>query len=342
MNLRSSTFDLRSRCADLAATTLDVRAVHASVTSRSQIAIRNSQISRGFSFTELLFAVMILGIGFILIAAVFPVGLSQSKANFDETHSASLARSAAAEIGKIANKSVFGSSVVFPLQLPNSNIFPTSMIAHDNMISPSDPRYAWVGLYRRVPGVANTIQLCLFIVNRPEPFTQSDFVINNNVRPLEPRVVHLDADATTFGIAGIGSSPGDNPLNAGAAAPGAFVIIANAALSDTNGSILTFDNTDTADTPDPEDYTQANNHLAARVVRLGTNIGGTNFDAFPGYELNNERISYIHPTKGKRTVQIVSLNDATAYLVGRNRQPAGGFEGSTMDVAYYTTFIALK
>jgi hypothetical protein len=189
------------------------------------------------------------------------------------------------------------------------------------------------------------MQLCIFVVNRPEPFTQADFTITNNVRPLEPRLVELSADPTTFGIAGIASSSGDNPQNAGAAAPGAFVIIAFAGLSDSSGEIISYDSSDNADTPDPQDYAIANNHLAARVVRLGANVGGTTFEAFPGYELNNERVTYTHPTKGKRTVQIVRLENATAYLVGRNRQSDGSttnFEGTTMDVAYYTTFIALK
>ena len=34
--------------------------------------------SRGFSFTEVLFAVMILGIGFIMVAAIFPVAIQQA------------------------------------------------------------------------------------------------------------------------------------------------------------------------------------------------------------------------------------------------------------------------
>jgi len=55
---------------------------------------------RGFTFTEILFAVMILGIGFIMIAAVFPVALKQT----DETVTESVAASLAKEAGSIVSR----------------------------------------------------------------------------------------------------------------------------------------------------------------------------------------------------------------------------------------------
>ena len=42
----------------------------------------------GFSFAEVMFAVVLLGIGFIMIAAVFPVGIKQSKNSLDQTTAA--------------------------------------------------------------------------------------------------------------------------------------------------------------------------------------------------------------------------------------------------------------
>ena len=47
---------------------------------------------RAFSFTEILFAVMILGIGFIMVAAMFPVAIQQTQATNDETVAASVGR----------------------------------------------------------------------------------------------------------------------------------------------------------------------------------------------------------------------------------------------------------
>ncbi|MEO6435347.1 MAG: hypothetical protein ABIP55_06245, partial [Tepidisphaeraceae bacterium] len=40
---------------------------------------------RGYSFPEVLFAVAVLGIGFIMIAAIFPAALSQTQATLEET-----------------------------------------------------------------------------------------------------------------------------------------------------------------------------------------------------------------------------------------------------------------
>lgn len=54
-----------------------------------------------FSFTEALFAVMILGIGFILIAAIFPVAIQQTKTTTDETNSASHARGVVAYLDSL-------------------------------------------------------------------------------------------------------------------------------------------------------------------------------------------------------------------------------------------------
>src|SRR4051794_21948402 len=50
--------------------------------------------SRGFAFTEVLFAVMVLGLGFIMIAAMFPVTLRQTQATVEETSASTVARAA--------------------------------------------------------------------------------------------------------------------------------------------------------------------------------------------------------------------------------------------------------
>src|SRR4051794_36372254 len=70
-----------------------------------------------FSLTEVMFAVIILGIGFILIAAIFPVSISQSRLTVDETTGAASARSALAFTSRIAD----GGDVVV-----NGPLFPTT------------------------------------------------------------------------------------------------------------------------------------------------------------------------------------------------------------------------
>ena len=83
---------------------------------RSPIHLRTDCRSRGFSFVELMFAVMVLGIGFIMIAAVFPVGLQQVKDSLDESAAAANARGAVVGLEQIGqNLSLYtGSAPVTP------------------------------------------------------------------------------------------------------------------------------------------------------------------------------------------------------------------------------------
>lgn len=298
----------------------------------------------GFSFTELLFAVMILGIGFILVAAIFPVGLAQTKSNFDETQTASLARSASATLQRLAKESDFNNTAITPLQLPGGTNVPTR-IAQDNMISPADPRYAWVGLYRRTAVNNKTAQLILFVVNRSQPFTAADFNVQDGVRSLEPRPVRLDVNNGIFTISNLSVSNG-NQYNASAASPGSFLVIANDNLSDTTAQSAIYDRDD----PTNSTYNTAAQaavtpgFLNGRIFRLGSQ-SGSDFQAFPGYEFD-VTFQYDHdgnPATPKRTAVVPRLVNAQAYIVGRNRTgSANDFEGTTMDVACYTTFIPLK
>ncbi len=73
---------------------------------------------RGFTFTEVLFAVMILGVGFILIAGIFPVSLSQVKLNNEESTAASVARAAVSYLQRQAELPNGGE--MFRATVPNS------------------------------------------------------------------------------------------------------------------------------------------------------------------------------------------------------------------------------
>jgi hypothetical protein len=68
----------------------------------SCIVHRSSFRRRGFSFAEVMFAVVVLGIGFIMIAAIFPVAIQQSKATADEAACAALARAAVTAVQETA------------------------------------------------------------------------------------------------------------------------------------------------------------------------------------------------------------------------------------------------
>jgi prepilin-type N-terminal cleavage/methylation domain-containing protein len=67
---------------------------------------------RGFTFTEVLFAVVILGVGFIMLAAIFPVALSQTRQSADESSGAEAASSAMAQVAAVFDGSDWNLSSV--------------------------------------------------------------------------------------------------------------------------------------------------------------------------------------------------------------------------------------
>lgn len=136
---------------------------------KASIANRKSQIQNraAFSFPEVLFAVIILGIGFIMIAAIFPVAISQSKMTLDETAASAVARAKVAEIqGVTYNANTPAAPQPWPITFmptgvvnggavrPIENFQQTPQyLAWDQVrgleLLRNDPRYACVVLYRR-------------------------------------------------------------------------------------------------------------------------------------------------------------------------------------------------
>ena len=146
------------------------------------------RVPRGFSFTEILFAVMILGIGFIMIAAMFPVAIHQTEANNQETIAASLGTNGADVLGKTAQilfpynmplagsilSPTFGSAPTIPMlpatppqttetipgqvwslydsrdtQFGNTHARALWQAVSKNLIEAGDPRFGWIALYKR-------------------------------------------------------------------------------------------------------------------------------------------------------------------------------------------------
>ena len=89
------------------------------MTDRPDIARRSPRRPAGrggFSFAEVLFAVIILGVGFILVAAIFPVAIQQTQSTVEDAAAAAAARQAAGVISAVPT------AVPNPQYLP----FPTS------------------------------------------------------------------------------------------------------------------------------------------------------------------------------------------------------------------------
>ena len=131
---------------------------------------------RGYSFTEVMFAVVVLGIGFIMLAAMFPVAIQQNASTNEETTAASIARGAAQYISTIADRHTMrptdaGVTTNPPPMAPFTGILTTGTLplppvaqtiapadvgswndVKGNLILPSDPRYAYVPFYSRATG----------------------------------------------------------------------------------------------------------------------------------------------------------------------------------------------
>ena len=86
---------------------------------------RTGRFRAGYSFTEVMFAVVVLGIGFIMVAAMFPVALSQSKTTADETVAATVARGAVSYLEQIADDTP-GGATARPSTMPPTDVLPTA------------------------------------------------------------------------------------------------------------------------------------------------------------------------------------------------------------------------
>lgn len=100
---------------------------------------------RGFTFTEVLFAVILLGAGFIMLAGIFPVAIRQAQTSVEQTTAAAVARLAVDVLrpqATIGNFPVTGNEV---RQLP---VGVEQLVRRDRLLT-QDRRTAWTALYRR-------------------------------------------------------------------------------------------------------------------------------------------------------------------------------------------------
>lgn len=74
-------------------------------TQHAQRSSKTRLLRAGYSFPEVMFAVVVLGIGFIMLAAVFPVAVRQTKLTSDENRAMAIARGVSGMMGKIAEGS---------------------------------------------------------------------------------------------------------------------------------------------------------------------------------------------------------------------------------------------
>jgi len=159
---------------------------------------------RAFSFAEVMFAVVILGIGFIMVAAVFPVAIQQTQTTSEENIAAALARQAANTVSQLPStllNPAYNATAAAgtPASIQTELLFPPTVknyilgtdntgsgiavappaivvpftgnqwdLLKANLILPSDPRYGYVLFYKRENGssAAQLIVVATIVRNR--------------------------------------------------------------------------------------------------------------------------------------------------------------------------------
>ncbi|MDB5323880.1 MAG: hypothetical protein JWN40_5511 [Phycisphaerales bacterium] len=300
----------------------------------------------GFAFTEVLFAVMVLGIGFIMIAAMFPVTIRQTQNTMADVVGANEAKAALAYMQTIASGVNFPPTVTAagapprlfsledaPYPAAATPQFPGYMAVRGNFVNPNNPRIAWLPVYRRGVRVngAMTVgdpfaQVFVFAIqsrNQTQYYpwdptrNYSDFNPQSGApySTLSPRkldvVVKYDTN-TQHGILTI-----SDPVARQWAAPGAYVVI--------------------ADDPNANKPLNRAGQSNGRVYQLGNaiNEAGGVWDLSVGTDMIR---------KGGTTPIAGDDNDlttpATAYMVGRGLTP-DGYAGPAQDIALYTGYIQI-
>jgi len=294
----------------------------------------------GFAFTEVLFAVMVLGIGFIMIAAMFPVTIKQTQATLEESVAAAMAREALAYLQTQATDNNFPSTCQFPdapAQVYSMPQAPTPKgvqpfagwyATRGNYINTKNPRLAWVPLYMRSEttqsGLAPYAQVIMIAVQarNMENYEPEDVIPQTGFQSvLEPRAikVSLSYDYTNFhGRITIRDLPN-------LAARDAYVVIANDQSSGAPRNVVGQSN--------------------GRIYRLGNPIdeaGGVWALAPDGDMIRKNFNSPGSISAGDDN----DLNNADAYIIGRGytdpTKPGQGYSGPAQDIGVYTGFIRIN
>jgi hypothetical protein len=316
--------------------------------------LRNIPTARraAFSFVEVLFAVMILGIGFIMLAGIFPVAISQTQTTGEENNAANIARSAVAYLEKLpATRQIMIADELTHRFAPDNPQDQTLwQMVKGNLVLPDDRRYAWVPFYRRgkqlpplPPGTpippsatlpdspyAQVIIIAVRCRNHseyrphegPPPNAGDLFVVGGGpsaAATLTPIPVEVQFVASTTGGADIGTfSSASNPEFVKAVGPGAFVVV----RQDTS--------------PVHPVYPDSRAH--GWVYRVGNNQNpdnpGNSWELAPANDLKHGGYK---PTR------------CNAWIIGQGLEtpgvvpgPTNPYIGGVQDVAVYSTYIQLK
>jgi hypothetical protein len=331
----------------------------------------------GFTFTEVMFAVILLGIGFIMLAGMFPVAIQQTQTNMEESTGSTLVQAATRYLEQTLTNADLpptgnlnpptGFPIVYPRFLRMSETCnPANGVIGDDFflwekvrggfILPQDPRFAWTALYKRNPG-DNFAQVILFACqarNYPNygPLDLERAPVGSPTAPylfapLEPRF--LPAFLSDGGEPGIPDiitftpPPPTQPDCRPALEEGCFVVVSDDGVSTDEGATPYFDP----------------GYANGRIYRVGNRRadldpihGGLAYELMPGHDMQSpeENLPLRQPPHGPTGPQGYRDHQgnipATVFIVGKGfTSPRDGdysVTGFAQDIAVYTTFIRLK
>jgi type II secretory pathway pseudopilin PulG len=301
---------------------------------------RTANFRKGFTFTEILFAVILLGIGFIMLAGMFPVAIQQTQLAVDETSADRLTKDAAAFMAQVCTSDDLPASAarelipITPFSVPSA-----WRKISGQMISAQNPRFAWIPFYLRRPG-DGFAQLVIVVVrarnyasygpNDLIPFPKPPSALAT----LQPRLVGIDklARPASGGPATVTLKALKNvSKDLSFVAEGSYLVIADG--SDNSRAL-------------PGLLLPAQ-PAAGRIYRLGTQIdppsGTANDDGTWELLPGNEPLSaneYLLPANNPQ--------GALGFIIGRGYRDPNAFppdlayDGQAQDVSVYSTFIMLK
>jgi type II secretory pathway pseudopilin PulG len=247
--------------------------------------------SRGFSFAEVMFAVVILGIGFIMVAAVFPVAIQQTQNNGEENIAAALARQAANSIASLPTTIKNPIYKATPLatdppsvSVPTESLFPPTVknylqgtdtgasaavappaivvpflgnrwdLVKSNLVLPNDPRFAYGVFYKRENNSSAAQLIVVALASRNHPTYDPTVDVSN-----------YPSAAITITTTVVGAYPGAAAANTTICPDEATLNLAGQ-----EGTYLEITSLN-ATTPAP----------VGRSYTLGRSLGGTSWELMP-------------------------------------------------------------
>jgi type II secretory pathway pseudopilin PulG len=322
----------------------------------------------GYSFTEVMFAVVVLGIGFIMIAAMFPVAISQQQSTQQESNAAAIGRAAAARINAIAYTAYVTPATTPPTPRPDAqqNMPPTEpapdpapapFVPFDkletvtagtanhgrfhalsgDMIEAGDRRFAFVPFYQREFGSSSATVTVIAVRVRARSTYDSTDITTSAARPrvnLMPRPVKLNLTNVANGT--------DTVLIEDLTGVGG---VAGASEAVAEGSYILVSQDPARATPVKPAGTY--NGYVFRVGLQSRDANGNlipnRWDLAPGSDF--KPLPGTDGLYGTADDWLLG-DDAVAYIVGREydlETPApDDFRGQAQDVAVYTTFTQVR